>query len=85
MAEATVTSRVKAAVRRWAGMNPDDGLTLDEKLDILRPDASAELRVEINREFEGNRGFLIETAEWNQMALETVRDVRDKVKTRSEE
>ena len=84
MGEAAVTTRVKAAVRRWAGMKPDDGLVLDEKLEDLRPDASAELRVEINREFVGSHAFPIETAEWNQMGLESVRQVRDQVKTRVE-
>jgi hypothetical protein len=82
MAELSVTSRTKTAVRRWAGLEPDAGLVLDEALDDLRPDASAELRVEINREFDGNRGFPITTAEWNGMDLGTVRDVRDRVNSR---
>ncbi len=79
------TARTKVAIRVWAGLAEDARLLLDDELDSLRPsDSRSVLRVRLNDEFSGVKGFPITVNEWNavQGAFKTVRDVRDFVRKR---
>lgn len=79
------TTRTKNAIRKWAGLSEDARLLLDDELDSLRsPDFRNVLRVRLNDEFSGDRGFPISVNNWNstQSSLKSVRNVRDFVRKR---
>jgi hypothetical protein len=82
MHEADDTTRTKSAVGKWSGNDPND-LTLEDKLEDLRPGDYAGLRVYVNQEFRRAEGrFPISAGDWDDLEAKTVGDVRDEVKRR---
>lgn len=79
------TLRTKNAIRKWAGLEDDARLVLDDELDTLKPaEFRNVLRVRLNDEFSGDQGFPISVNDWNstQGSFKTVRNVRDFVRKR---
>lgn len=75
-----VTWRTKQAIRRWAAAPDSLPIYLDTKLSTLRNNASEELLVEVNEEFEGDLnypGFPVPLSDWLILNPKTVREVRD--------
>jgi hypothetical protein len=66
------TSRTFTAVTNWSRRPASD---LDAKLGPLGPYAT--LRVEVNSQFAGCRGFPVNSADWSGLNAKTVRHVRD--------
>ncbi len=81
-----VIARTKAAIRKWADLQPpNDGVLLDDPLNIFRPPTQRwRLRQYMNQEFSGEQGFPVPQADWSavQNSWSTVRNVRDFAKSR---
>ena len=77
-----VTIRTKRAVRVWANLPPDRPIFLDDSLSDFRPGGVNELRVRMNEEFQGEKGFPISPQDWEDLDPGTVRDVRDEAQKR---
>jgi hypothetical protein len=76
-----LTRRVKNAVRIWADL-PDAKVLLDDKLSKFQKNDLEGLRVRVNEEFKGEKGFPITSPEWTLLDPKIVRDVRDEVDKR---
>jgi hypothetical protein len=82
MPQLEVTTRTKAAVRRWSTAPDSEPILLDTKLSDLRPNALLDLLDETNEEFEGDENFPISPADWAALDPKTVRPIRDEVRRR---
>jgi len=82
--ETEITRRTKQAIRAWANLPAEMGLTLDDELGDLRPNYLNELRAALNQEFGNEHGMPIasDAADWNEEKLKTVENVRDIVQKR---
>lgn len=78
-----ITRRTKRAIRIWA-QDPDAEVVLDDPLSKFQNNDLQGLRVRVNQQFSGENGFPIPTNEWEELELETVRNVRDAAKERLE-
>lgn len=78
-----ITRRTKNAIRIWA-QDPDAEVVLDDPLSKFQHNDLQGLRVRVNQQFTGERGFPISSNEWGDLELETVRNVRDAAKERLE-
>lgn len=82
--QADVTTRVKFATRQWCTFAEQQApivpITLNTKLDDLRPGGYKILRVYVNDEFRDEpQNFPISSQSWTALKAETVADVRDEV------
>ncbi|WP_040433760.1 hypothetical protein [Chlorobium ferrooxidans] len=77
MEQLDIITRIKDIIRNWADIPDSMSITLDQKLNDLRPGAQDELRVAVNIAFSGEKIMPISPSDWNKKKLTTIDSLRE--------